>query len=74
MVVCGSFPALRIGTNPAPRATATGAARMNPRASIPTTRSTWPRYGSANPATTWAKAGPSASSGVMSLNSTPGAG
>ena len=35
----GNFPALRTGTNPAPKWKATGAARMKPRASIPTTLS-----------------------------------
>src|SRR3954454_18250058 len=33
----GSLPALRTGTNPAPRASATGAARMKPLASMATT-------------------------------------
>jgi hypothetical protein len=69
----GSLPALRTGTNPARRRYATGAARMNPRASMPMTRSTWR---SANAATSWsmavAKPGPSPSSGVMSRNVTPG--
>ena len=36
----GSLPALRTGTNPAPSRSATGAARMNPRASMPTTLDT----------------------------------
>ena len=39
----GSLPSLRTGTNPAPKWYATGEARMNPRASIPTTLSTLPR-------------------------------
>ncbi len=77
MVVWGSLPTLRTGTNPTPRANATGAAKMNPRASTPATTSTRPspsRCGAASAATTSAKAGPSASSGVMSLKSTPGDG
>ena len=40
MCTChGSLPALRTGTNPAPRRTATGAAMMKPRASTPMTLS-----------------------------------
>ncbi len=46
---------------------------MNPRASIPTTLSTRP-WPAASAATTAAKALPSASSGVMSLNTMPGCG
>ena len=41
-VVHGSLPALRTGTNPAPKWYATGDAMMKPRASIPTTLSTVP--------------------------------
>ncbi len=41
-VAAGSLPFLRTGTNPACRWYATGAARMNPRASMPTTASTPP--------------------------------
>lgn len=38
--VChGSLPCLRMGTKPASRLSATGAAKMNPRASMPTTLS-----------------------------------
>ena len=36
---CGSLPFLRTGTKPARRWYATGAARMKPRASMPTTLS-----------------------------------
>ena len=39
-VVHGSFPGLRIGMNPAPRMRATQLPKMNPRDSMPTTRST----------------------------------
>ncbi len=75
----GSLPALRTGTNPARSASATGAARMNPRASIPTTWSTTDRPEASRPAsasasTIVAKATGSASTGVMSLNTTPGSG
>ena len=44
---------------------------MNPRASIPATLSTGPSPAASSP-TTAANAGPSASSGVMSLNEMPG--
>ncbi len=59
-VAAGSFPFFRTGTNPAPSASATGAARMNPRASIPTTLSTIGLPSSSVPAaasasTTWPK-------------------
>src|SRR6478672_7092145 len=47
---------------------------MNPLASMPTTWSTRPRWRSAMSRTTAARAGPSASSGVKSLNATPGSG
>ena len=69
----GSLPALRTGTNPAPRATATGAARMKPRASMPTTTSTLPAAAAARCATTAREGRASASSGVMSLKTHPGA-
>ena len=36
-VICGSFPGLRIGMNPAPRVRATAAPKINPRASIAAT-------------------------------------
>src|SRR5579875_993341 len=72
-VADGSLPFLRTGTKPAPLRYATGAARMNPRASIPATLSTGPND-AASASTTALKTLGSASSGVMSLNSTPGCG
>src|SRR5215469_10837296 len=59
----GNANDLRTGTNPAPSSLAAGAARMNPRASIPTTLSTGP-CPLARPVTTARSAPPSASSGV----------
>src|SRR5688572_19754278 len=71
----GSLPSLRIGTKPALKWYATGAARMNPRASIPTTLSTVPR-----PKWTTIRsmivdiASACARIGVMSLKTMPGSG
>ncbi|CAM5282914.1 hypothetical protein SGRI78S_00192 [Streptomyces griseus subsp. griseus] len=71
----GSFPALRTGTNPMPARTATGAARMKPRASRPTIFVAPCRtHSSARASVSAVKAAGSASSGVMSLNTTPGFG
>src|SRR5882757_9589409 len=67
----GSLPALRIGTTPTPAAYAKGAAIRNPRASTPATTSKSP-LASRIPSITARNAGPSSSSGVMSLNRMPG--
>ena len=76
MCTChGSLPALRTGTKPAPRRTATGAAMMKPRASTPMTLSmARSAKASASAVTHQDRAGPLASSGVMSLKTTPGCG
>src|SRR6478672_5105512 len=75
----GSLPALRIGTKPTPSASATGAARMKPRASMPTTLSTTTVPLVSRPAAASAvmiaeNAWWSARTGVMSLNVTPSCG
>jgi len=71
----GSFPALRIGTNPADRAWAMAVPKMKPRDSAPKTSSTlWPRNGFTISSTASASAAGSAKSGVKSLNTTPGLG
>ena len=69
----GQQACLRTGTKPEPSWQAAEAARMNPRASIPTTLSTGPCPLASALTTAWS-AGPSASSGVMSLNTIPGLG
>ncbi len=74
-VAPGSLPALRTGTKPMPAWTATGAARMNPRASRPTIFvAPYCAASAASVSVRAAKAFGSASSGVMSLNITPGFG
>ena len=71
----GNFPALRTGTNPAPKWKATGAARIKPRASIPTTLSIFKPCDIATMEFT-ASVNPCGSpmSGVISRKVTPGAG
>ncbi len=74
-VAPGSFPALRTGMKPRPARTATGAARMKPRASRPTIFVAPCRtHRSARASVRAVNATGSASSGVMSLNITPGFG
>src|SRR5690606_5889895 len=69
----GSLPGLRTGANPVPRWSATGAAKMNPRASIPTTRSTsCDEKSSASCRTTAENSSASERTGVRSLNTIPG--
>lgn len=62
---------MRTGTNEAPRASATGAPKMNPRASIPQTTSTPSGAVAAIASTTPWNAFGFARIGVMSLKVTP---
>src|SRR5882672_5033546 len=71
----GSFPGRRAGTKPTPACIATAAPRMNPRASAPITRSqSFSCTQVASCSTVSRSASASASSGVKSLNPTPGVG
>src|ERR1039458_8535431 len=75
MVWWGSLPFLRMGTNPARNFTAAAAAKINPRASIPTTASTEPGLNfSVSKSIALENNRASASTGVMSLNWMPGLG
>src|ERR1039458_5387561 len=75
MVWWGSLPFLRTGTNPVRNFTAAAAAKINPRASIPTTASTEPGLNfSVSKSIEPANSRASASTGVMSLNWMPGLG
>src|SRR5208282_4925983 len=75
MVLKGSLPFLRTGTKPAWSFVAAAAAKMKPRASMPTTASTEPGWNfSVSKSIAPANSRASASSGVMSLNWMPGCG
>ncbi len=75
MVSAGSLPGFRRGTKPAPNSLATGAARVNPLASIPTTLvMPAPRWGPARAMISSANVSGWARTGVMSLKITPGSG
>src|SRR5438874_2099162 len=71
----GSLPSFRTGTKPTPSLYAIGAAKMNPRDSIPTTTSTFfgPIF-ARSPSIAAVKESPSLSSVVMSLKRIPGFG
>src|ERR1039458_6783421 len=75
MVWWGSLPFLRTGMNPVRNFTAAAAAKINPRASIPTTASTEPGLNfSVSKSIAPENNRASASTGVMSLNWMPGLG
>src|SRR5208282_5927255 len=75
MVLKGSLPFLRTGTKPACNFVAAAAAKMNPRASMPTTASTEPGLNfSVSRSIAPENSRASASTGVMSLNWMPGLG
>lgn len=71
----GSFPFLRTGIKPASRLRATGVAKINPRASIPTTLSIlWPSdVAVSSSIECWRRVG-SERMGEMSLKRIPGLG
>src|SRR5437773_3722734 len=74
-VAAGSLPGFRIGTSPAPRASASGAPNRKPRDSIDTTREIRAsRYGLAISSTACPNSLASSSTGVTSLNTIPGLG
>src|SRR5512138_2046148 len=68
----GSFPGLRTIANPAPIAYASGAAKMKPRDSMPTTLSIRSSFQRATKVSiTWRKSVRSPRTGVMSLKTIP---
>src|SRR5689334_16990211 len=75
MVLKGSLPFLRTGTKPVLSLVAAAAAKMKPRASMPTTASTDPGENfSVSKSTAPVNSRASASTGVMSLNWMPALG